>query len=65
MIPFGVAVTLSNGGGDMNHSSLNTSAIFGICMCCGSSIYGLTVTRASMVIPRAAIESGPSGMFSL
>ena len=37
-----------------------------ICMCCGSSIYGLTVTRDSMVIPWAAIVEiwSPSGVFS-
>ena len=40
----------------MNHDSLNTSALFGICICCGSIIYGLTVTRASMVIPSAEIN---------
>ena len=40
----------------MNHASLNTSALFVICMCCGSSIYGLTVTIAITVIPRAAID---------
>ena len=39
----------------MNHASINTSALFGICMCSGSSIYGLTVTIASMVILQAAI----------
>ena len=39
----------------MNHVSLNTSALFGICMCCGSTIYGLTVTSASTAIPRPAI----------
>ena len=41
---------------DMNHVSLNTSALFGICVCCGSSIYGLDVTRSSMVIPQAEIK---------
>ena len=40
----------------MNHTSLNTSDLFGIYMCCGSSIYGLTVTTASMAIPMAAID---------
>ena len=34
----------------MNHTSINTSALFVICMCCDPSIYGLTVTRASTVI---------------
>ena len=42
----------------MNHASLNISDIFDICMCCGYSIYCLTVTIASMVIPQAAIERG-------
>ena len=42
----------------MNHASLNTSALFGICMFCGSSIYGLTVTTASTAIPSAAIYFG-------
>ena len=40
----------------MNHASLNNSDLFGICMWCGSSTYGITVTRASVVIPRAAID---------
>ena len=40
----------------MNNSSINNSALFGIFMCCGSSIYGLTLTRASMVIPWEVIE---------
>ena len=40
----------------MNHSSINTSALFGIHMFFDSSIYGITITRASTVIPRAAIE---------
>ena len=39
----------------MNHSSLNISALFGICMCFGSIFYGITVTRASMVITQAVI----------
>ena len=39
----------------MNHYSLNNSSLFSICLCCGSSIYGLTVTTDSTVIPRAAI----------
>ena len=39
----------------MNHASLNTSALFGICVCCGSSIYGLTLTTYSVEIPRSAI----------
>ena len=43
----------------MNHTSINTSALFGICMCCVSIIYSLTVTRASMVIPWAAIDQLP------
>ena len=42
--------------GEMNHASLNTSALFGILMCCGSSIYCLTVTRVSTVIPWAEIR---------
>ena len=54
--------------GDINHSILNTSSLFGICMCCGSSIYGFTVTRASMLIPQAEIDIldiwSPSGVFS-
>ena len=49
----------------MNHSSLNTSALFGICMCCGSSIYGLTVTTDSMAIPRAAIDRIPFATFAV
>ena len=44
----------------MNHASLNTSAIFDRCMCCGSSIYGINVTRASTGIPRAEIDCLPS-----
>ena len=40
--------------GDMNHTSLNTSSIFGICICFLSSICGLTITIDSMVIPRSA-----------
>ena len=48
--------------GDTNHASINTSALFGICMCCSSSIYSLTVTTASMVIPRAAIDWLPFAM---
>ena len=44
--------------GDMNIDSLNNSALFGICMCCGSSIYGLTVTRYIMVILQAGINRG-------
>ena len=36
----------------MNHASINTSDLFVIFMCCGSSIYSLTVTKVSMVIPR-------------
>ena len=36
--------------GDMNHFSINISSLFGIRMCCGSSIYDLTVTRDNMVI---------------
>ena len=45
----------------MNHTSINTSDIFGIyiCVCCGSIIYGLTLTRASMVIPGIAIDRLP------
>ena len=39
--------------GDINHASLNTSALFSICMCCSSSIYDITVTTASTEIPRA------------
>ena len=42
--------------GDMNHASLNTSALFSICMCCSSSIYDLTVTIGSTVIPMSAID---------
>ena len=38
----------------MKHSSLNTSYLFGICMRCGSFICGITVTRASEVIPQEA-----------
>ena len=44
--------------GDMNHDIINTGALFGICMCCGSSIYCLAVTRASIVIPQSAIDRG-------
>ena len=44
----------------MKYSSLNTSAIFSICMCCGSIIYGLNITRASEVIPQADINRIPS-----
>ena len=44
---------------EMNHASLNTNAIFGIYRCCGSSIYGLTITRASMMIPWSAIGRLP------
>ena len=40
----------------MNHFSINTSDLFGICMCCGSSIYGINVSTASTVIPRAVID---------
>ena len=40
----------------MNHDSLNNSALFGVCIFCDSSIYGLTVTRDIIVIPRAAIK---------
>ena len=47
----------------MKHASLNMIALFGISMCCGSGIHGLTVTRASMVKPRTAIGS-TSGVFS-
>ena len=44
--------------GDMNQSSINTSYLFVICICCGSNIYGPTLTRSSMVIPQAAIDLG-------
>ena len=40
----------------MNHSSLNNSALFGILMCCVSSIYGITVTRAITVISHSEIK---------
>ena len=40
----------------MNHASVNTSSLFGICIFCDSSIYGLAVTRASTFIPRADID---------
>ena len=40
----------------MNHASLNTSAVFGIFMCCGSIIYSLTITKAITVISKAAID---------
>ena len=43
----------------MNHYSLNTSAIFVICMGCGSSIHGIFVTKYSAEIPRAAIDRIP------
>ena len=39
----------------MKHFSINTSDLFGIFMCCGYIIYGITVTRASMVITQAVI----------
>ena len=42
--------------GDMEHVSLNTSYIFGICMCYVSSIYDITVTTASTEIPREEID---------
>ena len=42
--------------GDTNHTSINTSDLFGIFMCCGYIIYGITVTRASTMIPREAIR---------
>ena len=52
----------------MNHASFNTSSLLGTCSCCGSSIYGLTVTTASTEIPRGEIDIfaiwGPSGVFS-
>ena len=49
----------------MNHASLNTSALFGICICCGSSIYGLTVTRSSMVILWLVINQLDSAMVAV
>ena len=45
--------------GDMNRSSLNTSALFSILMCCGSSIYGLTVITVITEIPRSVIDRIP------
>ena len=40
----------------MNHSSINTSALFDIWMCCWSSMYGISLTRASMAILWSAIN---------
>ena len=40
----------------MNYDSINTISLSGICMCCGSSIYGITVTRSSVVKPQSAIN---------
>ena len=39
----------------MNQASINNSDLFFICMCCVSSIYGLTVTTDSTEISREAI----------
>ena len=45
--------------GDMNHVSLNTSTLFVICICCVSIIYGITVTKASKIMPMAALGNMP------
>ena len=44
---------------DMNRASLNTSALFSICMCCGYIIYGLTVITAIIEIPMSVINRIP------